>query len=169
MQKIKAIMKGKFSALREGRAVADSEYLSILELESESEEQERERKIKEDKLREERASKRRLVVKRKRHGIYDGLPNRAAADADADAMEGVEMTQKQAAAEDEDGEFEYEEYDDDEEREGEWDEALDVDLSLPGQVGGGGSQGGGDAGMLLLVRFAWLREAADRSVCRCRR
>jgi len=62
-------MKAKISTLVDGKPVADSDYLSILEQESEDEEQEAVRKAKDAEIREGRAERRRRGVRNIRHCI----------------------------------------------------------------------------------------------------
>ena len=65
-------MKAKISTLVDGKPVADSDYLSILEQESEDEEQEAVRKAKDAEIRGGRAERRRRGVRNIRHSIASG-------------------------------------------------------------------------------------------------
>lgn len=94
-------MKAKILAISEGKPVTDSDYVSILEQESEDEEQEAARKARDAKDREQRSEKRRLGIRNLRHSLHGSKgasvggslaspePNEAAdgAGADEDAEE----------------------------------------------------------------------------------
>jgi hypothetical protein len=116
-------MKAKIMAISEGKPLADSECVSILEQESEDEDQEAARKARDAQERDSRSEKRRMGTRNIRHALNPrkgGLVAKAATQPDTD-----EVTAD--AAEDEDV--------DEEETNGEWEEELELPSSR-GQVDG---------------------------------
>lgn len=111
IHKIKAIMRGKIRALAEGTVPADSEFVDVLEMESEDEEQEASRK--------EREAAERAARKKKRGKAAE----KRVEDEDIE-MGGTGTPRKTVGADGvQDGD------EDDLEVDGEWEEELDIELT----------------------------------------
>ena len=117
-------MKAKILAISEGKPVTDSDYVSILEQESEDEEQEAARKARDAKDREHRSEKRRLGIRNLRHSLHGskGGASVGGSLASPDPNEAAD-----GAGADEDAE--------EEEPNGEWEQELELPTSQ-GQVDG---------------------------------
>jgi hypothetical protein len=115
-------MKAKITGLAEGKPVKDSDYIPILEQESEEEEEEEEaRKVKDAKEKDQRSEKRRIGLRNVRHSLQ-------AEKGSAVSSGGVPVEIEEQAnngAEDEEAEEEEEE----EEGNGEWEQELELPVS----------------------------------------
>lgn len=139
-------MKAKILAISEGKPVTDSDYVSILEQESEDEEQEAARKARDAKDREHRSEKRRLGIRNLRHSLHGS--KEAAVGGSLASPDPNETADEAGAGEDAE----------EEEPNGEWEQELELPTSQ-GQVDGRVQQmmseymNQGDIGIFLHTHY----------------